>query len=109
MKKAAFLALSLLFVAAVGYSDCSTLTNITEAIPEMTVGQPVNFQIEFIGGTPPYTFSIYSGTLPAGLHLNKNGVLHGVPREVTDTTVLILVTDAAGCTLGVAYPFRVNP
>jgi len=109
MKKIAFLALSLFFIAAIAQSDCSTLTNVTETIPEMTLGQPVNFQIEFVGGTPPYTFSIYSGTLPKGLHLTQNGVLHGVPKEVTDTTVLILVTDSAGCTLGVAYPIRVNP
>lgn len=109
MKKIAFLALALFFIAAVAQPDCSTLTNITEVVPEFTVGQPVNFQFEFIGGTPPYTFSIIDGTLPKGLHLNQNGALHGVPKEVADTTVLILVTDSAGCTLGVAYPIRVNP
>lgn len=109
MKKIAFLAFALFFIAAFAQADCSTLTNITEAVPEFTIHQPVNFQFEFVGGTPPYTFAITSGTLPAGLHLTSGGVLHGVPKELADTTVFITVTDAAGCTLTVAYPIRVVP
>ena len=46
MRKTALLALALFLVAATALPDCSTLTNITENIPEFTVGDHVNFQIE---------------------------------------------------------------
>ena len=109
MRKTAFLALALFLVATAAMPDCSTLTNITEAIPEMTVGQHVDFQLEMSGGTPPYTFTITSGSLPPALHLSSSGRLHGVPHDVADTTIFVQVTDAAGCTLTIAYPVRVNP
>jgi hypothetical protein len=109
MRKVAILALSLFFIAAVALPDCSTLTNVTEAIPEMTLGDHVNFQLEMVGGTAPYTFDIVSGTLPGNLHLSKSGKLFGVAHELADTTIFVQVTDAAGCQLTIAYPVRVNP
>ncbi|HEY4643011.1 MAG TPA: putative Ig domain-containing protein [Thermoanaerobaculia bacterium] len=109
MRKTAFLALALFFIAAAAMPDCSTLTNVTEAIPEMTLGEHVNFQIEMVGGTPPYSFTITDGSLPSGLHLTSGGRLHGVPHELADVTILVKITDAEGCTLSIAYPVRVNP
>jgi hypothetical protein len=109
MRKTAFLALALFLVAVTALPDCSTLTNVTEAIPEMTLGQHVDFQIEMVGGTAPYSFAIISGTLPGNLHLSASGRLHGTAHELADTTIFVQVTDAAGCQLTIAYPVRVNP
>src|SRR4051812_42702511 len=107
MKKLIVATALVLLCAAPAFADCSTLTNITEVVPQLFVGQTVHFNFEFSGGTPPYRFEIVDGTLPAGLHLTPGGGLRGKPIEPTDTVVFIRVTDSAGCTLTVAYPISV--
>jgi lysophospholipase L1-like esterase len=51
-------------------------------------------------GTPPYSFSLASGTLPAGMTLNAaTGSPQGTPTTVeTRTGIVIRVTDVAGAT-----------
>jgi hypothetical protein len=87
-------------------STC-TLTFLTESVPDFPAGHPVHFQFEGVSGTEPYTFTLVAGTLPAGLHLHKNGKLTGNSSEITDTTVIINLTDAAGCQINQAFPIRV--
>ncbi|MEO8597084.1 MAG: putative Ig domain-containing protein, partial [Candidatus Solibacter sp.] len=62
------------------------------------------------GGTKPYTYSVVSGTLPAGLTLNTStGIVSGTPTVAGSFTITFKVVDANGysdtatCTLGVAY------
>lgn|GEM_PF-656626 len=98
----------MLVKAAAPVQDCSTLTFQTESLPGFTLNSPANFQIEAVGGTPPYHFQITSGTLPQGLHLNQNGKITGKPTELADTTVFVLLTDSAGCTLTQAFAVRVD-
>ena len=51
------------------------------------------------GGTGPYTWSIASGTLPAGLSLNPaTGVVSGIPTATGSATVTVRLTDADGAT-----------
>lgn len=106
-----FTAFVMLCLASGAYAQCenSTLTYQTEAIATQFVGVPAQFDLEAVGGNPPYTFTITSGTLPAGLHLNSNGKLRGKPTQEADETVFILLTDSAGCTLTQAFPIRVEP
>lgn len=87
-------------------SQCS-LTFITESLPDFPLGVPANFTIEACCGTPPYHFELVQGTLPEGLHLNKNGKINGKPREEADTTIFVKVTDNAGCSLTQAFQVRV--
>ena len=49
------------------------------------------------GGTPPYTWSLTSGTLPAGLMLNAStGALTGTPTQtVTSTALTFQVADSS--------------
>ncbi|HEY0143810.1 MAG TPA: Ig domain-containing protein [Thermoanaerobaculia bacterium] len=101
-----------LFLAATGICGVAeaqqcTLTTVTEGVPGFVVGEPANFEIEVCCGTAPYSFEIIDGALPEGLHLNSSGRITGKPRVEADQTVLVLISDAAGCTLGVAYPIRV--
>lgn len=43
-----------------------------------TCNEPCVFQLQASGGTPPYRFSLRSGTLPQGLALNtKTGLVSG--------------------------------
>jgi hypothetical protein len=58
---------------------------ITTALPDGTTGTPYNSSVQAIGGTPPYSWSITAGTLPAAqgfgnLTLNgASGLISGTP------------------------------
>jgi hypothetical protein len=93
-------------ICGVAEAQC-TLTNTTESLPGFFVGEPANTEIEVCCGTAPYSFEIIDGALPEGLHMNSNGRITGKPRVEADQTVLVLISDSAGCTLGVTYPVQV--
>jgi hypothetical protein len=95
-------------ICSIAEAQC-TLTNVTESLPAFFVGVPANTEIEVCCGTAPYHFEIIDGALPAGLHMNQNGKITGKPRAEADTTVLVLISDSAGCSLGVTYPVYVAP
>ncbi|HZS56748.1 MAG TPA: putative Ig domain-containing protein, partial [Bryobacteraceae bacterium] len=46
------------------------------------------------GGTPPYTFSVGSGTLPPGLSFSATGTLVGTPRRSGTYSFSLQVTDS---------------
>ena len=102
-----FLALALL-CAASAFGDCSTLTNVTEVVPLLHVGQTVHFNFEYVGGTEPYHFALVDGVLPPGVNLTGSGGLRSKPALAGSFDAFIQVTDAAGCTLTVAYDIQVE-
>ncbi len=60
------------------------------------------------GGTAPYTFSVATGTLPAGLTLNAStGAITGTPTAAG--TFTIQVTDANGVVAAGTCPFNIVP
>ena len=59
----------------------TTLTFITESIPQFTVGVFQEFALQASGGTPPYVFTITQGTLPQGLNLDSDGTIAGIAEE----------------------------
>ena len=87
----------------------STLTFITESLPDFTQNTPANFQIEAVGGTPPYTFEITQGALPPAMSLSQTGLITGTPALPADTTVFVKLSDAAGDDLTQAFAVRVAP
>ncbi len=95
------------YKAAAMPQSCSTLTFLTESLPDFHLGQFTNFKIQAIGGTPPYTFQITSGSLPPFLFLLPNGRIIGLPIVVADTTIFVKLTDSMGCTLTQAFAVRV--
>ncbi|MDR0307254.1 MAG: putative Ig domain-containing protein [Chitinispirillales bacterium] len=46
------------------------------------------------GGRAPYTWSVISGALPAGLSLSGSGIISGIPVKVQTSTLTIRVMDA---------------
>lgn len=101
----------MLCLASGAYAQCenSTITFETEAVAAQFVGVPAHFDFIAVGGNPPYTMTITSGTLPAGLHLTSNGKLRGKPTEVANETVFIELRDSDGCGFTQAFPIQVEP
>ena len=61
-----------------------------------TVGQAYQGSLGATGGTPPYSFSISSGSLPAGLMLNSStGAISGTPVSVGTSTFNATVVDSS--------------
>jgi hypothetical protein len=51
------------------------------------------------GGTPPYTWTVNSGSLPPGLTLSSSGIVTGTPSGAGSSTFGFLVTDSSGLSL----------
>jgi hypothetical protein len=51
-------------------------------------------QIAASGGTPPYTFAVTVGTLPAGLAMSSTGLITGTPTTAGTSSFTVRVTDA---------------
>ncbi|MBB6239669.1 gliding motility-associated-like protein [Pedobacter sp. AK013] len=65
------------------------------SISSTTVGSSYNLRFTGIGGTPPYSFAVSAGALPAGLSLNTtSGVLTGTPTASGSFSFTIKATDA---------------
>ena len=108
MKKVPVVIALVLLCVAPAFGDCGTFTNITEVVPQLHVGEAVHFNFEFIGGTEPYHFALVSGELPPGVQLTGSGGLRGKPKQAGSFDAFIQVTDAANCTLTVAYDIQVE-
>jgi uncharacterized repeat protein (TIGR01451 family) len=61
------------------------------------VGSPYSDTLTVSGGTGPYTWSVSSGSLPAGITLGSTtGTLSGTPTAPGTSTFTVQVTDADG-------------
>lgn len=69
-------------------------------IPQMTTGTaysiPLSSLNDLAGGVPPYTYSLASGAVPAGMTLSSAGVLEGTPTTVGTSSFAYTVTDSSG-------------
>jgi hypothetical protein len=87
-------ALSIAVTGAVG-----PVTITTTSLPDGTVGTAYSQTVAATGGTTPYTFSITTGTLPAGLTLDPaSGTISGTPTAVATSSFTVTVTDSASGT-----------
>jgi hypothetical protein len=67
----------------------------TTSLPNGAQGVPYSATLGAAGGTPPYTWSVTSGTLPAGLNLDPNsGIISGTPTTPGASPITVQVTDA---------------
>ena len=87
------------FVQAAGLHAIGTGATLptvtTKALRSGRVGTPYAEQLAVSGGTPPYTWSIASGSLPAGVAIAANGALSGTPTAAGAPLVTFRVRDAA--------------
>lgn len=74
-------------------SFCCDAINVS---PAAIGAPPYNETITATGGTAPYTFELFAGSL-AGLLLGSNGTLSGTPSTPGAFGFTVIATDAHGC------------
>src|SRR3990172_1356476 len=68
----------------------------TKSLPFGTTGVAYNQTLTAVGGKMPYTWSVSSGTLPAGFALDPStGVISGTPTTTGTSTFTVQVKDAS--------------
>lgn len=86
-----------------------TVTISPSTLPGGTVGVSYSQTLTASGGTSPYTWSVLSGTLPAGTSLNTStGVISGTPNTATTYSFTIKVQDSTGTPLIATQPYNVT-
>ena len=77
----------------------STLQNpvvvSTASLADGTVGSAYSQSLSATGGLPPYTWSISTGTPPAGLTLSAAGLISGTPTASGSASFTVSATDSA--------------
>jgi beta-glucanase (GH16 family) len=73
-----------------GFSDLSLLP------PTGAVGRPYRHQLDGRAGSPPYSFKIDSGKLPAGLTLATNGLISGTATASGNYKIWANLADSWG-------------
>jgi hypothetical protein len=73
-----------------------------------TVGAAYSGTVTASGGTSPFTYSITSGSLPAGLSLSAAGAVSGTPTTAGASNFTVQATDAGGNTGIANYTITVS-
>ncbi len=68
-------------------------------IPTGTIARPYQANAVASGGTSPYSWSVASGSLPAGLSLSPSGLITGTPTVAGKSSFVLQVTDSSSPTL----------
>ena len=90
------------FAGPVRVSTFATLAITTRSLPGAVVGDAINLPIQASGGSSPVTFTVVSGTLPAGITLSPTGVLSGTPGGTGSFPITVRATSADQQTATVA-------
>ena len=85
---------------------------VVSASPAPPAGVATNpyagFSFSASGGSPPFTWAITSGALPAGLTLASDGTLSGTPTSVGAFAFTVRATDSAQAPGTGSQPFTVS-
>jgi hypothetical protein len=81
----------------------------TTTLPNGAEGSPYDTTVSATGGTPPYTWSISSGSLPSTVALAATtGNISGTPSTSGTFTPTLRVTDSANNTVTQSYSFTIS-
>jgi hypothetical protein len=81
-------------VGLVASSGAPALSVTTASLPSAVGGKAYHAQLSATGGTGRYTWSVRSGSLPRGLHLNAStGAISGMPARIQTSTFTVGVSD----------------
>lgn len=95
-------------VATAAY-QVSTLSISTTALANATVGQSYSQTVQATGGFAPYSFTITSGALPAGLTLSSTGAIAGTPTAAGVFPITVQATDSQSFTATQNLSITVGP
>jgi Putative Ig domain len=76
----------------------SALAIPAQSLPPGTTGTVYATSLSATGGSPPYTWAVTAGALPAGLSLASNGTITGTPTAAGTASFTAQVTDNASAT-----------
>jgi uncharacterized protein YhjY with autotransporter beta-barrel domain len=65
-------------------------------VPNGILGVAYNQTLTAVGGTPPYTFTVSSGSLPTGVSLASDGTMSGTPSAGGTFTFIVMAEDNNG-------------
>jgi hypothetical protein len=84
---------------------------LTSSLPTGTMGTAYSANLKASGGKQPYSWSLKSGSLPAGLSLSRAGAVTGAPTgDGTFTSLVFQVIDANQATAeSNALSIKINP
>lgn len=86
---------SLTFSSPAGAEVVPAPSILTNSLPSGLLNTSYSQTVEAFGGAPPYTWSIYSGSLPGGLSLNgATGEISGIPLTIGVWSFTLKVTDS---------------
>ncbi|GEP41637.1 GEVED domain-containing protein [Brevifollis gellanilyticus] len=90
---------------------CPVIAITPATLPNATLGSAYSQTLTASGGTAAYSWTVSSGTLPAGLSLSSAGVLSGTPTATNGAGVSITfrAQDNYGCAGTLAMTVRVCP
>jgi Putative Ig domain len=75
--------------------NLNAVTISTASLPDGVQNGAYNATLDATGGATPYSWSIVSGSLPAGLSLNSSsGMISGTPQSAGTSNFTVQVTDA---------------
>lgn len=100
---------SLESLVVINLTQPSAVTNGSYLLPDGTNGVPYNgggFQLEVIGGQPPYSWDTSPSNLPEGLSVSAGGLVSGTPTAAGTYDFSIRMTDAAA--RFVDFPFTLT-
>ncbi len=96
------------FVKGPLYTNCRPSITTTSLAPAK-VGMAYSQTLHVTGGRAPYTWSVSSGSLPAGLTLSSStGAITGVPTTAGPKSFTVTVRDANGRTASAGLSIVVN-
>ncbi|HLZ39511.1 MAG TPA: Ig domain-containing protein [Candidatus Sulfotelmatobacter sp.] len=94
--------------AAVSFASSGMLSILTTSLPAAQTGAPYSATLTSSGGTPPYSWSVASGTLPQGFSFSNSGSLTGTAIQVGSYSFTVKVADASSQTVTLSENLQVN-
>jgi hypothetical protein len=95
------------FTVIVSTSSAPALDLMPYSLPQGRLASDYGVTFSCKGGTPPCTYSLVSGTLPAGVSF-VGAELTGTPRETGSYSIAVKATDAAGAVVTVNYTLEIG-
>jgi hypothetical protein len=92
-----------------GGPPVTPLAITTTTLPDTTQGVAYSATLTATGGLSPYTWSVTSGSLPAGLSLSSSGTISGTASTYGTSTFTVQALSSDSQTASVTLSLTVNP